>query len=46
MHLLAIHAYARRCADAQADPLALNGHHENADLFANYDLFTDTPTKH
>jgi hypothetical protein len=46
MHFLSINAHARRRADAQANAVALNGGHDDADVLVNHDLFTDTPTEH
>jgi hypothetical protein len=46
MHFLSIYAHRRGRADAQANPVAFNGGHDDADLLVNHDLFTDAPTEH
>jgi hypothetical protein len=46
MHFSPIHAYGCGRAVAQANPVALNGSHDDPDLLVNHDLFTDAPTEH
>ena len=46
MHFLPIHTHGRGRADAQANPIAFSGGHDDPDLPINDDLFTDTPTEH
>jgi hypothetical protein len=43
---LSINADSRGRADAQANAIFSNGGHNNPDLLADHDLFTDTPAKH
>jgi hypothetical protein len=43
---LSINAHDRGRADAQANPAALNGGHDDSDLLVNHDPFTDSPTQH
>jgi hypothetical protein len=46
MHFLSIHAHARGRADAQANPVAMNGGHDDADSLVNHDHLTNAPTEH
>jgi hypothetical protein len=45
-HFLSIDAHRARRADAQANPFASDGSHDNLDVLANHDLFADTPSEH
>jgi hypothetical protein len=46
MHFLSIDAHGHGRADAQSNPVALNGGHDDPDLLVNDDHFTDAPAEH
>jgi hypothetical protein len=45
MHFLPVNAHGGGGVDPQANPAPLDRDHDDADLFANYDRFADTPTE-
>jgi hypothetical protein len=46
MYFMPINSHGRGRTDAQANPVAVNGGHDDSDLIADHDLFTDAPTEH